>query len=187
MSHTLESDSSTGPDQPPPAKKRREGPNKPVNAHVFAADYGGDEEVEAAKAGLPASARPRATQPQTPAQGSAIPKTPPKSAAMARDILEQEVDLPGFDSCAPGRQPPGSTRCCGLRGKLPTERPPLLDPDLEFVASLHATEGGALRGMTASRWCAPRAEEAVGCMVPPTCELSRRRGSSGSPPSAMWA
>ena len=33
------------------------------------------------------------------------------------------------------------------REPLPTERPPLLDPDLEFVASLHVREGATLRAM----------------------------------------
>ena len=33
------------------------------------------------------------------------------------------------------------------REPLPTERPPLMDPDLEFVASLHVREGATLRAM----------------------------------------
>ena len=36
------------------------------------------------------------------------------------------------------------------REPLPTERPPLMDPDLEFVASLHVREGATPPGNAAA-------------------------------------
>ena len=89
----LETDSSES-DQDPPAKRRREAPKEPEQGYDFEADYGGDEEIWAAQAGLPSGAYPGAALPASPALGKAIPKTPPKSPPRVPPAMPKRPQSP---------------------------------------------------------------------------------------------
>ena len=92
-SMALETDSSES-EQDPLAKRRREASKEPELAYDFEADYGEDEEIQAAQAGLPSGAYRSATLSTSPAPGKAIPKTPPKSPPKAAPAMPKRPQTP---------------------------------------------------------------------------------------------
>ena len=100
----LETDSSES-EQDPPAKRRREAPKEPEQAYDFEADYGEDEEIWAAQAGLPSGAYCRAALSTSPAPGKAIPKTPPKSPPKAAPAMPKRPQTPPRRPQQPRRAP----------------------------------------------------------------------------------